>query len=67
MAKCKSCHSYAVNIAPKSGFCDVCYYKNHLFNLLAVLHRDGGHYTETHGVDKSVKDAMKLASDKVVR
>ncbi len=39
------------------------YYKNHLFNLLAVMHRDGGHYIDEHGVDKAVKDAHKVYHD----
>lgn len=29
----------------------------HLLNLLARIHRDGGQYTEEHGLDKSVADA----------
>ena len=61
------CHSYALNIAPETGKCDVCYYKDHLFNLLAVIHRDGGSYTIMKGLDKSVKDAMKIAEDKIVK
>jgi hypothetical protein len=28
--------------------------------LLAVVHRDGGHYTAEHGIDKSVKDALEV-------
>jgi hypothetical protein len=28
-----------------------------LFNLLAVIHRDGGDYTEKHGLVKSAADA----------
>jgi len=67
MQQCSRCHSFALNIAPKSGLCDVCYYKYPLLNLLAILHRDGGHYTEKHGVDKSVKVAMKKASNLVVK
>ena len=31
-----------------------------LKNLLAVLHRDGGHYTKQHGIKKSVKDAISI-------
>ncbi len=38
-----------------------------LLNLLAVVHRDGGHYTEEHGVDKSVEDGMKIISDLIVK
>lgn len=30
---------------------------HHLMNLLARIHRDGGHYTEKHGLVKSVNDA----------
>ena len=28
-----------------------------MFGLLALIHRDGGHYTEQHGVVKSLEDA----------
>lgn len=31
--------------------------KRHLSNLLARIHRDGGHYEEEHGTEKAVKDA----------
>lgn len=31
---------------------------SYCLNLLAVIHRDGGHYTEAHGVKKSTDDAM---------
>jgi hypothetical protein len=34
-------------------------YKGNLLNLLAVIHRDGGHYTDKHGVDKSIDDAER--------
>ena len=33
-----------------------------LCNLLAVIHRDGGQYTERHGLEKSVADAMTIVS-----
>jgi len=39
------------------------YYKNHLLNLLAIMHRDGGHYVGEHGVDKAVEDAAKVYYD----
>jgi hypothetical protein len=42
-------------------------YKNQLLNLLAVIHRDGGHYVGEHGVEKSVKDAMEIVSNLIVR
>ncbi len=35
-------------------------YKQLLLNLLAVIHRDGGHYTDDHGPEKSTKDAIKI-------
>ncbi len=28
-----------------------------LRDLLAVIHRDGGHYVEAHGMDKAIEDA----------
>jgi len=34
--------------------------ENNLQNLLAVVHRDGGHYASRHGVDKATKDAMRI-------
>ena len=34
-----------------------------LQNLLAVIHRDGGHYTAEHGLEKSVQDAMRLVPE----
>lgn len=33
-------------------------YKELLLNLLAIMHGDGGHYTDKHGVSKSVLDAI---------
>lgn len=32
-------------------------------NLLARIHRDGGHYTEQHGVAKSVEDADRRVAE----
>lgn len=34
-----------------------------LRNLLAVIHRDGGHYTEEHGLKESVAAAMRLVPE----
>ena len=31
-----------------------------LLNLLIVIHRDGGQYTITHGLEKSAKDATEI-------
>lgn len=37
-------------------------YEAHLLSLLARIHRDGGHYTAEHGLEKSVADAdLKVA------
>ena len=33
-----------------------------LRNLLAQIHRDGGHYTEQHGIEKSVSDAILIVA-----
>lgn len=32
--------------------------KSYLLNLLAVIHRDGGHFTERHGIGESTEVAM---------
>ena len=40
-------------------------YVRRLGELLAVIHRDGGHYTEKHGIDKSWADAMKLSGERL--
>lgn len=32
-------------------------------NLLARIHRDGGHYEAEHGVDKAVRDADRLVAE----
>ncbi len=34
-----------------------------LRSLLAVIHRDGGHYFTDHGLDKAVEDAQKVVHD----
>ena len=36
-----------------------------LGNLLAIVHRDGGHYTEKHGVEKSYEDAKEKVSNMI--
>jgi hypothetical protein len=36
-----------------------------LNNLLAVIHRDGGHYVSEHGKTKAVEDATKLSSSRI--
>lgn len=42
-------------------------YKQMLLNLLARIHRDGGHYTMKHGLEKSVEDAHKVVANLVVK
>jgi hypothetical protein len=34
--------------------------ERHLQNLLARIHRDGGHYTGEHGIEKAAEDAEKI-------
>jgi hypothetical protein len=36
---------------------------NRLRSLLARIHRDGGHYTSTHGVEKAVEDADMIVAN----
>ncbi len=45
--------------------CEVHELQEKLNNLLAVIHRDGGHYTGEHGLNKSVKDAMLISSERI--
>ena len=40
---------------PRRG--DSSYEASMLLNLLARIHRDGGHYVEEHGLDKALEDA----------
>ena len=39
------------------------HYRQDLLNLLAVIHRDGGHHTAKVGVSPSVVDAIGVVSD----
>ena len=36
--------------------------KKYLLNLLARIHRDGGHYTDLHGIEKSCAEADKVVA-----
>lgn len=36
--------------------------RKQLGDLLAVIHRDGGHYQDAHGTEKAVEDAMRVVS-----
>lgn len=38
-----------------------------LRSLLAVIHRDGGHYAYEHGLEKATADAMQLSSERLQR
>jgi len=58
MGKCQ-CGSYAINIDPARKVCDVCFYKLKLIDLLAIIHRDGGHFVEKEGIEKAFKKACK--------
>lgn len=67
--KCKLCGSFAINhhLHGRDGsdpdLCDVCYWHTRavkLQDLLAIIHRDGGHYTSAHGVSKSTEDAIEI-------
>ena len=40
-------------------------YEALLRDLLAVIHRDGGHYTERHGMVKAFSDAMALSAKRL--
>ncbi len=42
-------------------------YKGILYEFLARIHRDGGHYTEKHGLLKSVMDADRIVAELVVK
>ncbi len=39
--------------------------RHNLLNLLALIHRDGGHYETTHGTEKAVEDAMSIVRSRV--
>jgi selenocysteine lyase/cysteine desulfurase len=36
-----------------------------LGELLSVIHRDGGHYVQEHGIDKAYEDALRLSADRL--
>ena len=55
---CESCNK---KIAAEFGTNEE--HKRHLLNLLAIIHRDGGHYVAEHGLDKAVQDAMKIVAE----
>lgn len=38
-------------------------YKHLLLNLLATVHRDEGHYSAKHGIEKATDDAIEIFQD----
>lgn len=38
-----------------------------LLDLLCIIHRDGGQYISTHGIEKAIEDAKKIASNAIVK
>ena len=40
-------------------------YKTELLNLLAIIHRDGGHYANDFGIEEAVKEAKILSSNRI--
>jgi hypothetical protein len=38
--------------------------KVQLLNILAYVHRDGGHYTMQHGIERSVDEAIRLTCER---
>jgi hypothetical protein len=51
----------SVKLKKAADYLDIFPVVNHdLYNILAVIHRDGGHYTAKHGLEKSVKDAQEI-------
>ncbi len=55
---CGRCGKYAPGCAPSPSPHDQPEYL--LRNLLAVIHRDGGHYAAEHGLTKATEDAIEL-------
>ena len=43
------------------------YHNRLLLDLLAIIHRDGGHYTKKFGLKRSVAEAKRIASNWVVK
>lgn len=37
-------------------------YLDSLLNLLAYIHRDGGHYVKEHGIEVAYQDAIKIVT-----
>lgn len=60
MKSCESCYSTSINVDPKKEVCDTCYYKYHLHNLLAIIHRDGGRFVLENGLEKAIEAADEI-------
>ena len=41
------------DLSPEEAYISLC-------ELIAVIHRDGGHYTDENGLEKSCQDAIKF-------
>lgn len=41
-------------------------YKHYLLDLLAIIHRDGGHYVSEYGLKKAVADAIKISHQRIM-
>lgn len=53
---------------PVTSICDEmdCEYKDivkEVKDLLAIIHYDGGHYTEEHGIEKSIIEAKSIVTN----
>ncbi len=42
-------------------------FRNRLLNLLAVIHRDGGHRTKLIGIEESLSEAHKIVANLLVK
>ena len=41
--------------------------EHHLRNLLAIIHHDGGHYADEHGLEKATENAIQAWCDRSVQ
>lgn len=68
--ECRHCGSGTEYVCEQceEAIADVAYTPDQmLHDLLAVLHRDGGQHTARNGLLRSWRNAMKIASEAVVR
>jgi len=62
---CYRCGNKAGNL--DKDLCDCCFWRHSLYDLLAIIHRDGGAYTQGNGVHKSIEDANEIIANTIVR